>query len=654
MKIKHLLLAILAMAAVATGCEKDGTSGKASIEISPETLSFEAGASKQSVTVNSNRNWTIDNASSLPEWLTVTKVSDSEASVEVSANAGNDRSQNVVFRIVGVKRTLTVNQKGEKGEAVKGDGTKDKPFTASQAATFTSALAAGETTTETYYVTGTVSKVKEISTSYGNGTFYISDDGTETSTQFYLYRIYSCNGNKFASTDEVKVGDVIVAKGNLMNYKDGTPQIAQGGQLVTINGKVPETVTPDYENAEEKTVAEFIAAANTTTYYKLTGKVSNLASTYLNFDLTDATGSIYVYGATNKTSSTIASGGTVTIAGKYMKYGDKNEVVDAYILSFEAGAAETEEVTGLAVAVSTAGFLLKTDATENNGLVYAYDTKVKHTVAVGDNVTIKGTKTTFNGVPEITGYTFKVNSNGNTVTYPDATEITKDNIASYDNLFGYVKTTGILSISGSYYNIIIGSDTYKGSISFPDSKTVSSALNNKNIDVEGYFVGVSGSSNKFFNILVTTATESAVQPDPVADPEIKDGKLTLVIDDIKAKFSEATIDGKNGYTATVSGFTINLGQAASTTKPVAPTDLLKVYKSSTLSISSSEKKIKGVEFTCSEKYCYDMTVNSDNDTVVKAADKALTLTWSGTAVDTFKCTATGGQLRITKIVITVE
>ena len=674
MKIKHLFLTLLAVATVAAvSCKKEDT-GKASLEISPAELSFEATASTQSVSVTSNRDWKIESESSLPSWIKVTKVSASEATVSVEANTGNDRSQDVVFRVVGVKRTLSVSQKGEKGAAQEGDGTEANPYTASQALAETSKLEQGKTaTTESYYVTGQIVKIKEVSTKYGNATFYISDDGTATN-QYTIYQCYYAGGVKFTdeTKDAIKVGDLVVVKGPFVNYYDSnhpeygaTPEM-KGGQIVSINGKVPEgSETPDYTKAEAKTVAEFIAAANKTTYYKLTGTVSNFNSTYCSFDLEDASGSIYVYSVNNKSdwSSKLANDGTVTLAGLYDYYENekdasknKPEVISAYILSYEAAEVKTTTVTGLAVAVSSVGFLLKTDATENNGIVYVYDTKVEHTVKVGDNVTVEGTETTYNDVPEITGYTFKVNTSGNTVTYPTATEITKDNISTYDNLFGYVKTTGQLSISGTYYNIVIDGATYKGSLSNPASTMVPSTLNNKNVDVAGYFLGVSGSNTKYFNILVTSVAESAVQPDPVADPEIKDGKLTLVIDDVRAKFAAATVDGKDGYTATISGFAFELGKAASTSDLVAPTDLLKVYKNSTLAISSSAKKIKSVELTCSEsKYCKEITVTSDNNTVVKPTTTApYTLTWTGsTAVNTFKFTATGGQCRITKIVITV-
>lgn len=426
MKIKHLFLTLLAVAMVAVSCKKEDT-GKASLEISPAGLSFEATASTQSVSVTSNRDWKIESESSLPSWIKVTKVSASEATVSVEANTGNDRSQDIVFRVVGVKRTLSVSQKGEKGAAQEGDGTEANPYTASQALEETSKLEQGKTTTtESYYVTGQIVKIKEVSTQYGNATFYISDDGTATN-QYTIYQCYYAGGVKFTeeTKDAIKVGDIVVVKGPFVNYYDSkypnygvTPEM-KGGQIISINGKVPEDdETPD----------------------------------------------------------------------------------------------ETTTVTGLVVAVSGRGFLIKTDDTENNGIKYIYDsseTPAAPTVKVGQNVTVTGTVDSYLDTPEITAYTVtSVNSSDNTVTYPEAVEITKDNAAS-TAMFTYVKLNGKLTINASkgWHNVSIDGSGYTGSlVNLTDDI---SALDGKYIDVEGYFVGI---SNSLYNILTTKIAEAAIQP----------------------------------------------------------------------------------------------------------------------------------------------
>lgn len=105
------------------------------------------------------------------------------------------------------------------------------------------------------------------------------------------------------------------------------------------------TGTP--ESKGKKTVEEFIAAADTQNYYELTGTVSAFNAQYCSFDLTDASGKIYVYSVLDASKSEwagkIVNGGTVTIYGKYLYYANKSqhEVVDAYIVSYNGEGGST-------------------------------------------------------------------------------------------------------------------------------------------------------------------------------------------------------------------------------------------------------------------------------------------------------------------------
>lgn len=89
-------------------------------------------------------------------------------------------------------------------------------------------------TTDDVYIIGTISKVESISTSYGNGTYYISKDGT-TKNQLQVFRGYSVNGDKFTSADEIKVGDKVIIKGKLTLYSS-TAEVAQGSSIISLNG----------------------------------------------------------------------------------------------------------------------------------------------------------------------------------------------------------------------------------------------------------------------------------------------------------------------------------------------------------------------------------------------------------------------------------
>ena len=91
---------------------------------------------------------------------------------------------------------------------------------------------------------------------------------------------------------------------------------------------------------------------------------------------------------------------------------------------------------------------------------------------------------------------------------------------------------------------------------------------------------------------------------------------------------------------------------SSSTAPVEPTDLLKLYKNSALVITPpTGKKVTKVVLKCAEKkYCVDVTVGT---TVVKANtadEKNLYVQWEG-SLDEFAAIATSGQIRITEITV---
>lgn len=111
------------------------------------------------------------------------------------------------------------------GEA-KGDGSQANPFNVPGIIAYTSALAADAQSSEKVYFKGIVSQTKDISATYGNATFYISEDG-KTSNEFYVFRCLGLNGAAIASSDDVKVGDEVVIYGTVTNYKGNTPETVQ-------------------------------------------------------------------------------------------------------------------------------------------------------------------------------------------------------------------------------------------------------------------------------------------------------------------------------------------------------------------------------------------------------------------------------------------
>lgn len=115
-----------------------------------------------------------------------------------------------------------------------GEGTKDSPYDAAKATGIASALGENDKVTGVY-VKGIVKSVKEVSTQYGNATYYITD--ADGAADFYVYRGKNVGNTAFTSEDQIKAGDKVLVYGDLMNYMGNSPQLGQGNYIVEINGE---------------------------------------------------------------------------------------------------------------------------------------------------------------------------------------------------------------------------------------------------------------------------------------------------------------------------------------------------------------------------------------------------------------------------------
>lgn len=358
MKLRHLLMAVIAGAFAFTACEDEIDLGAAKVSfVEPAglVLNFGPEESSANVTFVCTRDWDISEvlSNTLPDWIALSATSGEASSKEQSVtvtvmeNPGNDRETTITFTIGLAKAALTVKQEGKLGGINPGTGTKDDPYSVKAALEYIATLGADVQSSNSIYVKGIISDVAttfEASGNYGNASFYMVDtEGSED--RFYAFQTYYLGNRKWKSGDtDVKAGDQVIICGPVVNYKGNTPEtVGKGASYIySLNGKTEGGAggdDTDYSKVPAKTVKEFIAAADTQNYYKLTGKVSNFNSNYCSFDLTDETGSIYVYSVDNKAdwSSKVANGGTVSLAGKYAFYAAKeqHEVVNAYILTFE-------------------------------------------------------------------------------------------------------------------------------------------------------------------------------------------------------------------------------------------------------------------------------------------------------------------------------
>lgn len=161
------------------------------------------------------------------------------------------------------------------------------------------------------YVKGIVAKVGSIDTgSYGNATYYISDDGTSTN-DFEIFRGKYLNGDKFTSADQLKVGQTVVVYGKLTVY-NSTKEMAQGSKLVSIEGEGTTS------GSDETTTGENITISGTTVNLINNAVTAGTTSTTIDLSTLGLTNAAEVTTVTMPDESTITfDKGTNSNAPKY-------------------------------------------------------------------------------------------------------------------------------------------------------------------------------------------------------------------------------------------------------------------------------------------------------------------------------------------------
>ena len=456
----------------------------------------------------------------------------------------------------------------------KGNGSKDDPFNVAAALKVVEGL--GWTSNDTYekvgpfYVKGKISRIADKGTftdggTYGNASFYISDDGS-TDNEFYCYRILYLGNKKFvAGQTDVKVGDEVIICGELMNYRENTPETVQGtAHLYSLNGETSGGEATETDHGAT-TVADFLAAPESTSdWYELTGTISGLKNDdqYGNFNLTDASGTVYVYGVLSTKGGDkqkfqelvsqygIANGGTITIKANRGSYQGKDEAVNAYFISYSGGdtppATETDHgattvANFLAASESTTDWYELTgtisnlkdgdkfgnfDLTDDSGSVYVYgvlSTKggekqkfqelvSQYGIANGGTITIKANRGSYQGKDEaVNAYFVSYNGQGG------------------DTPGGDTDPTDIASIIGSAddtevaaENVYVGAVTTKGYVA-TDGKNSIYVYENASPSVKvGDVVKFSGTKTTYYGLpeitspkTTKTSTATVPYPDPV-------------------------------------------------------------------------------------------------------------------------------------------
>ena len=300
------------------------------------------------------------------EWLSLKSIKvvgdETVVTVHAAKNEAAARSAELVFTTVKdgdkYKGKAKVSQKGNAGSLA-------LPFTVAQAIEFAKANATGSEVE--VYIKGIISKIADNGEfgSYGNATFFISEDGTYDETDatknFKAYRVKYLNNQKWATGNaQIAVGQEVVICSKVKVHTDGISQANQG-YIHSVNGVTTE------ENgvgtlANPFNVAGAIAAANagSTAEVYIEGKISKVQN---QFDADHGTANFWIsadgthvdkdyahefegykikyFGNVKWTeeNKTLNVGDFVVFKGKLTKFKDTCETSEGYLISIN-GATE--------------------------------------------------------------------------------------------------------------------------------------------------------------------------------------------------------------------------------------------------------------------------------------------------------------------------
>ena len=204
-------------------------------------------------------------------------------------------------------------------------------------------------------------------------------------------------------------------------------------------------------------------------------------------------------------SATLTAIVTITQEGAQ---GNLKSIAD--VLALSSGIeAETE---GVVVGTYNRGFVIM----DETGYLLAYNAAYTEPgVELNSKVKVAGTTAVYGELPQLSLASVTTLETGLTVAEPNWLDVNKDNIENLDlTKCQPIKMTGVLSISGYYYNLSIDGTTVQGSISYPLESLGLADLAGHEITVYGYFAG--GNSSKYRNIMVVKVTDNGQSETPVS------------------------------------------------------------------------------------------------------------------------------------------
>ena len=560
-----LFAAMFVTAATAfTSCSNDDSDDLdiPTLEVAPTELNFDEKGGSQTFTITTTGRWAITGAEEQSEWMGVTPdlTGSGNATITVTVDEISEAHKatlkvTVFTTIFGVEKevdsknieiTQTAGGVPPVDEVIwsetcgKDDSAADKPFVAE-------------------YTGWDKTGVGSSTVTYSGSNTSVRSSGLE---------------NKGSGHNEIFFGGApatFVVNKITMTAEQTNLQLSFIGSRSVKNGEV-------YDNTFDKANFKVALSADGTNWtdieYTTTGGETTpyWVTATSDFTLKEAVSELYIRFTANESSvyrlddmklETGLGGTVVDLAGGTPPQPGEVSTISEVI----AGENGAYTIEGTVVGVNARSFLVKDDT----GIILIYlgwdntteTPVVSYNATVGQKVKVSGTTTTYSKLKQFseTGLTIEKIADG-TYTQPAPTVLDGagfDAYAAAAPVVKYVQYTGVLTISGFYYNVAVEGTNLQGSLAYPIDGSIDASLNGQEIVVTGYAMGMTNKSTMINTLAITVESGT-----PSTDPAISK------VDPASLSFAAA------GESKTVTVTTVNTDdtytiQAASDNTQFVPT-----------------------------------------------------------------------------------
>ena len=482
-------MALVAVVAMLTGCTEDFEASRLSdLKVSSSFVTISPDGGSVEMTITANAAWELTD---IPSWLKVDPTSGEAGTTTVKFTAEKaTKAQEAVLKLIsnGIMQEINVKQ------AIVEDD--------SEPVTVAAALAMIKSGYEgSAKVKGVVCKISEISTQYGNATYFLSDDGSYGKDNWIeVYRGKWLDGESFTKGDEFSVGDILVVRGSVINYNGNTPEFSQGSEVLSIEKSL---IKVDSLNTEEAIAVEGgdITAYVTNKGANFSIEIEEAAQDWL-FIKKIASDSVVFHATANAGGDRNAKVVFKTSAdGKdyssEITINQKGAIVDATVAEFLAAeVGDTQyRLTGIVNELyyykgNVSGFYIA----DHSGkvLVYKPEGFTGAEAKVGDVVTVVGKRGDYNGTAQMTSCKLEaVNYSATAISIADFKQ-QADSKEVYYILTGTIRQTTQEEIDGGAKDDI----TQFGNFYLQDES-------GESVYVYGVLTGWGGKKGEFANLNLT-------------------------------------------------------------------------------------------------------------------------------------------------------